>query len=252
MPPKPISLNILLLAAGKGLRFQASCSDKPQKSAIKQLVSIQGIPMINHSISQLRPLITQYNNTNKIYVALGANHQEIRSVLPTDITTLLSESFSLGMGHTLAESIDHIATESSHVLIALADQVLINTEHYQQLINKSLHEPEKIIATLSANKMMVPAIFPKKHFPELMKLTGDKGASALLKNYSNQVLTYPLENAKYDIDTMADLERVSLLLNLEDTMHTKTNLNSNLKNELNNNHNKTVKTWSMYDQNNLK
>jgi len=209
-------LNILLLAAGKGLRFQQSCAQANQPDKIKQLATIQGIPMINHSINQLRPLKAEHNLSNNIYVVLGENHQQIHAVLPDDVTPFLSKSYSEGMGHTIAESVARLTDESSHILIALVDQVLISTEHYQQMINKSLAEPDKIIATSSANKLMAPAIFPKKYFSELMKLQGDKGAGALLKRYvkhePTQIITLPCSPAQLDVDTLADLEHICSLL----------------------------------------
>jgi molybdenum cofactor cytidylyltransferase len=214
-------LNIVLLAAGKGLRFQQSYTDAKKTIQIKQLANLNGMPMIRHSINQLRPLTSDNNisnsTSNNIYVALGANHQKISAELPEDVTPLLTKNFYLGMGHTITESVTRIADESSHILIALADQVLIDSHHYQQLINKSLAEPEKIIATLSDNKMMAPAIFPKMYFSELMKLQGDKGAGSLLKRKTNQVITHPCSAAEFDIDTLADLEQISQLIKLENS-----------------------------------
>jgi len=205
-------LNIVLLAAGKGLRFQQSCTDAKKTIQIKQLANLNGMPIIRHSINQLRPLTSENNIICNLYVALGANHQKISAELPEDVTPLLTKNFSLGMGHTIAESVTQIADKSSHILITLADQVAIETSHYQQLIDKSLVAPEKIIATFSENKMMAPAIFPKIYFTELAKLHGDKGAGALLKRNSNNVITHLCPKAEFDIDTWADLEHISLLM----------------------------------------
>jgi len=205
-------LNIVLLAAGKGLRFQQSCTDAKKAIQIKQLANLNGMPIIRHSINQLHPLASENSITCNLYVALGANHQKISAELPEDVTPLVTENSSLGMGHTIADSVTQIADKSSHILVCLADQVLIDTQHYQQLINKSLAEPDKIIATFSENKMMAPAIFPKMYFTELAKLHGDRGAGSLLKRNSNNVITHPCPKAEFDIDTWADLEHISLLI----------------------------------------
>jgi len=205
-------VNILLLAAGKARRFQQSCTDANQSRQIKQLADINGIPLLNHCLNQLRPLTTKYNIIDNIYAVLGENHQQILPILPEGIRPLVAKNCSLGIGHTIADSVTSTADNSSHILIALADQALINTRHYQQLIKQSLLEPSKIIATFSANRMMAPAIFPKRYFAELMKLQGDKGAAALLKCFAKQVTTIDCSTAKFDIDTLADLEQISLLI----------------------------------------
>jgi len=209
---KETRLNILLLAAGEGRRFQQSCRDAKQAVQIKQLANVNGMPLINHSIEQLSPLISQHNSCDSIYVALGGNCDKIQPVIANDTKVLHIENYALGMGHSIAESIKHITDESSHILIALVDQALVNNEHYHQLVEQSLAEPEKIIATLCADKTMAPAIFPKKYFTELMELQGDKGAGALLKRATKHVIALSCSAAKFDIDTLADLEHVSHLL----------------------------------------
>lgn len=209
---KKTQLTVVLLAAGKGQRFQQSCADKNQAIQIKQLANINDIPLINHSINQLRPLAKQNKIICNIYVVLGENQEKIKTVLPDDVNVLFAENYALGMGHTIADSVTSAAENSSHILIALADQALINTSHYHQLISNSLAEPEKIIATLSTEKLMAPAIFPKKYFTELMALQGDKGAGAMLKKNAIQVISVAYPSAKFDIDTLADLEHISQLI----------------------------------------
>jgi len=213
-----MQVNIILLAAGKGQRFQKSVANTMGASAIKQLAQLNGKALIVHCIEQLQPLLGQ-QQVGSLFVTLGANKNAIQAALPKGISVIASQHWVDGMGHSLAESVHSIKAQSSHVLIALADHALITSKHYQALLEASTEHPTKIIATLCDDKLMAPAIFPEKYFSPLTKLQGDKGAGKLLKQYSAQVQTVTCSAAKYDVDTSAELEQVSQLLkqkNLKD------------------------------------
>ncbi|PKI15836.1 nucleotidyltransferase family protein [Colwellia sp. 12G3] len=202
-----MQVNIILLGAGKGQRFQSSSPNQVGCGTIKQLAQINGKPLITHSVDKLQPLLTD-PSVNSLYVTLGANKNAIQAVLPQGVSVIASQHWSDGMGHTLAESVHSIKAQSSHVLIALADQALITTEHYQALLDASNEQPNKVIATLCDDQLMAPAIFPEKYFPLLVKLQGDKGAGKLLLQHAKKVDAIHCNQAKIDIDTLSDLERV--------------------------------------------
>ncbi|AAZ24365.1 nucleotidyltransferase family protein [Colwellia psychrerythraea] len=202
-----MQVNIILLAAGKGQRFQSSSPNKIGCATIKQLARINDKPLIVHSIDKLQPLLKNAYVHN-FFVTLGANKNAIQTVLPQDISVIASQHWAEGMGHTLAESVHSIKATSSHVLVALADQALITTEHYQELLSASKEQPNKIIATLCEGQLMAPAIFPEKYFPLLVKIQGDKGAGKLLLQHAKKADAITCEDAKIDIDTFSDLERV--------------------------------------------
>lgn len=202
-----MQVNIILLGAGKGQRFQSSSANKTGCSTIKQLAQLQGKPLIIHSIDKLQPLLKN-SYVDNLFVTLGANKNAIQATLPLGVSVIASQHWAEGMGHTLAESVHSIKATSTHVLVALADQALIATEHYQQLLSASKEQPNKIIATLCDEKLMSPAIFPEKYFPLLLKLEGDKGAGKLLLQHAKKADAITCKEAKIDIDTMSDLEKV--------------------------------------------
>ncbi len=212
-----MQVNIILLAAGKGLRFQKSAVNSVAVTTIKQLVQLNGKALIMHCIEQLQPLLAN-QQVSHLFVTLGANKNAIKAVLPKDISIIASQQWSEGMGHSLAESVHSIKAQSSHVFITLADQVLITKEHYQTLLDTSKKHPTKIIATLCNNQMMAPAIFPEKYFTELTKLQGDKGAGKLLKQHAAQVQSVACAAAKFDVDTFAELEQVSQILKQQQSL----------------------------------
>lgn len=189
---------LILLAAGQSKRF----------GGIKQLTDIHGQPMICHCLSQYRQGEKWVTGIDNGYVVLGANAELINKVLPNNVTRYVANSWQLGMGHTLAESMLIIASDTTHVLIALADQVALT----QNLIIKMLQElnryPQHIIAAKYAGIMGAPTIFPKQYFSQLSQLKGDKGAKTLLQQYSQQVIGLTMPEAALDVDTPDDLKLV--------------------------------------------
>ncbi|TPH16407.1 nucleotidyltransferase family protein [Litorilituus lipolyticus] len=188
-----MSVNILILAAGASNRFKGC----------KQLATIQGKTMLEHTITRLSSL------NKKIYVALGANKDSIMPHLNTSITTIACANWQLGMGHTIAQACEKINLEKSAILIALADQVLIPTSHYLALLQAQITYPNKIIVTTAGDKVMAPAIFPTQYVEQLKGLTGDKGAQKIIKNNLAQCHFVPCQKAQYDIDTQEDYQYLS-------------------------------------------
>jgi len=206
-----MQVNVILLAAGKGLRFQTSSANTMGCETIKQLAKLDEKPLILHCIEHLQPLL-KHVEISTLYVSLGANKNAIQAILPQYVSIIACQEWSQGMGKTLAESVQSIKSQSSHMLIALADQVLVNSGHYQALLEASKKQPSKIIATQCDGQLMAPAIFPEKYFSQLTKLQGDKGAGKLLKHYAAQVYFLPCPAAIFDVDTLANLEQVSQML----------------------------------------
>ncbi|SFB96533.1 nucleotidyltransferase family protein [Pseudoalteromonas denitrificans] len=184
-----MSFDVVILAAGKSTRF----------NGIKQLAEIEDTNMINFCINKFSQI-----DIDDIYVALGANSEKILPSLSLNCTPIMSENWHLGLGHTISDIIKKLSIKSNHLLLCLGDQVLIPQAHYQKLINESHTNRQKIIATLSQNKMMAPAIFPKSYFRELEKLFGDKGAGCLMRENAHNVICIECNHAKLDIDTQEE------------------------------------------------
>ena len=188
---------LILLAAGQSKRF----------GGIKQLADIHGLPMICHCLSQYRQDKEWLEGITNGYVVLGANAKLIAKVLPDNIDTYLVPSWVNGMGYGLAQAIQEVASDTSHVLIGLADQVALTQKILSQLIDKSKTHPLNIVAAKYAGGLGAPVIFPKKYFLELSQLTGDKGAKVLLQKNIRNVKPVDLPLGIVDIDTTQDLDQ---------------------------------------------
>lgn len=198
-----INLKVIILAAGKSERFEG----------IKLLAPIQGteksIPIIQHAFTQVSNALTTLKiDISNITIATGKYHQQMIKVLADQISIRHCPESELGLGNTIAQSVDKANNEDTtitHIMLTLADQVAMTSADYIELISKSLVMPDKIVCSSVDSKIMPPAIFPKAYFSQLLSLTGDKGAKRVLQSNKENLIKVLLPNAKIDIDTEFDL-----------------------------------------------
>ncbi len=181
----------LILAAGESTRFGGR----------KQLADINGKPMLEHAIDQLRPILN-----DDLYVVLGAFRDEILSVIGNRAKTIANDNWQSGMGSSIAAGIAGICAAGTYdgVLIALADQVGLTRNDYQKLLNA--FDGSHVIASRYKEMNGVPALFPAAYFPELSKLDGARGAQQVLNSSSHDISAIAMPNAAFDIDTQDDLK----------------------------------------------
>ena len=219
-----MQVSIILLAAGKGLRFKNSIPDQSNCTHIKQLALLQGEPLILRCLTKLHAVAVRNSKIiSSIFVTLGANYQAIRELMPVYTSLIQSPNYSLGLGHSLADTINVVAAQSSHVFIALADQPLINEAHYHALLAASSQQPNKIITSQCNGRLMAPAIFPQRFFSLLKQLQGDQGAGKLLKRFPEDIVAISCSNAMVDIDTVQDL------INIEEQLTNQAEQKNNLE-----------------------
>jgi len=208
MTSQRYKLSVLLLAAGKSQRFNGIkmlTALAPQKLAPQQK-SLTLIEHVLNNIEQALPLFS-IKHTN-IHIATGQYHQQIAALLAEKYSLLYCNQANLGLGHTIAQAVAYIVENkknTSHIMIALADQIALESNDYAQLIAQSITFPNAIICAKAQNHLMSPAIFPQAYFSELTQLTGDKGARSLLIKNKDQLQSVSLPTALIDIDTPQDL-----------------------------------------------
>jgi len=200
-------LKVIVLGAGKSERF----GDIKLLAKIK--LSDDALCLVEHVLQRISAALHVLKiNTANIHLTTGRYHQQISTRLGTEFPLIYCQDANLGLGHTIAESVEKMTTTTnsnksdvSHIMITLADQVALETNDYVRLIEKSLKSPAQLICAKAEQKMMPPAIFPCHYFPDLMVLKGDKGAKALLHKNKDKLQTVQMPNALIDIDTKQDL-----------------------------------------------
>lgn len=195
-----MSVIVLMLGAGQSKRFKSA----------KQLANINGKPLVVHCLEQFLINGKPITGIDEIHLVLGCYKQQIQALLPDSVKPLAVKNWQLGMGHSLAEAICQLGEKTTHVLIALADQVAINTDIVNRMLLTSSDHPSKIVAAKFKDSFLqdnigAPVIFPAEYFNQLKELSGDRGAKKVIQRNLENVMCLYIPEAALDIDTPEDL-----------------------------------------------
>jgi len=189
----------LILAAGASSRL-----GQP-----KQLVEFRGERLIDRAIR-----IAHEAEASPIFVVLGANYPVILTALEerealrpegAQVRVLINKGWQAGMSSSIAQgtaAAERVGAED--LLILTCDQPAVTPEHLLRLIETS--KREHVVASHYADRRGIPALFPDFAFHALQELSGDTGARDVLQE--GAVLTVPLSEGDFDVDTPADLIRL--------------------------------------------
>ena len=193
-----MTIGVIMLAGGCASRFGAD----------KRLTPLaDGRPLILAAIDKVRraglPLL----------VCLGSDDYDTEQLLAVEgVRCCRCRDSARGMGATLANGIATIQAAWSGVLVGLADMPLIRPETYL-LISNSLG-PGTIAAPSCNKKRGHPVGFDRSYFPELLALSGDRGARGILDANPGAVLDLEVDDpgVLIDVDVPADLRALDNLL----------------------------------------
>lgn len=194
----------ILLAAGASRRL-----GRP-----KQLLPIGGRTLIEHTIGRL-----QRTNAERVIIITGARSDAITSVVHRLYEPRLKcvenkhwasgQASSLALGLSTARDLQRQA----NVLVALCDQPLIESSHYQSLIdtvgNSSASQGVSVAATKYDSGGGVPACFSPDVLPELInRLQGEGAKHWIRRQSSSRVVEVECDQPLSDIDTEADYQAI--------------------------------------------
>jgi CTP:molybdopterin cytidylyltransferase MocA len=163
----------------------------------KQLIVIDGETLLERAVRPAREA-----GCEPVIVVLGAAYVEILANSSLgDAVPVINGEWTEGMASSIrlgVRTLGLVAKEAEGVLLMTCDQPVVTAQHLQLLTTR-----QEVKASRYAERNGVPAYFPKKCFGELMALTGDAGARALLA----QARSEELAHGELDIDTPDDLAR---------------------------------------------
>jgi molybdenum cofactor cytidylyltransferase len=179
----------LILAAGGATRFGGA----------KQLLEIDGETLIDRACKTALAA-----GCEPVLRVLGARADEIleRPELQ-GVTTLVHDYWQEGMGGSLAAGICRlleIEPECDAVFILLADQPLVSRGLLETML-PLLEEYFSMVICDYGGSSGPPAVFKWPHFPELMELTGDRGAKSLAARHPGAVAWHPFPGGACDVDS---------------------------------------------------
>lgn len=107
----------------------------------------------------------------------------------------LGQSYSVALGTTALAHCDGI-------LFLVADQPCLRQETVLHVIETWQAHPTDIVAVSCGERRGNPCLFPRRFFPDLLALTGDKGGGAVIRANPGALRTVPTTAEELtDVDT---------------------------------------------------
>jgi len=169
----------------------------------KQLVPFRGEPLVKRALAAVTiPEVTA------TAVVLGANGDLVASVLDDRAARIWNPSWKEGIASSIRMAVAWAEERrASALVIALADQPLIEPAHVTRLI-AALRGAALASASTHSGVIGVPAAFDARLFSALRALDGDRGAAGILRGRSD-VTMIPCPEAAIDIDTASDVDALA-------------------------------------------
>ena len=186
-----MKLGCVVLAAGQGRRFGDN----------KLLQLLGDRPVLGHVLSAL-----PRERFAKIVVV--ASSQGVEDLCNEQRFACLrypggpqSESIRRGIG--AMEGLDGC-------LFVMGDQPLCTGESIGNILDDFLAHPEAVVRLAWGETPCSPVLFPKRYFPNLLRLTGEQGGMSALRGVEADILLVQAkqEAELWDVDTREQLERM--------------------------------------------
>ena len=192
-----VKLGIILLAAGKSSRLGQS----------KQLVRLDGTSLVRRAAELLLAL-----DPDPCLVITGAESVAVSAELRgLPLKCESNPAWEDGMGASIACGARALPANLDGVMLYLCDQWRINRPDIFELYEAWRKDTSCIVASSWADITGPPVIFPARFIPRLATLSGDQGARVLMDEQPQHTRRVVIENARYDLDTVKDLDLLGRL-----------------------------------------
>ncbi len=184
----------LILAAGSSRRFG---SDKRRHR-------------LDHGQPMLITTVTRYATTfDAVSVVLREGDESLArelAGLAAPPRVVFAADAHLGMGHSLAAGVHHVAAGWHWLALALGDMPFVQTATLR-LLRRTFqeHGGERMVQPVFRGRPGHPVFFPGRYFPALEALSGDAGARTVLRANPGALARVPLDDPGVvrDLDTPA-------------------------------------------------
>ncbi len=194
------SIAAILLAAGSSRRMGAKN---------KLLLPYQGRPMIQHQVAAI-----QQTHQTDCTVVLGYDAEEVKSVLPSQIKTVLNEHHLTGMTSSIQAGIKAVEEGVKGYMICLSDMPFLMTKDYEEIVQFFLKNIEKysklIVQPVYQQRRGHPVIFSSYYREELLAHREPEGCREIVRKNKKEVRHLDMKNPNIlkDIDTPEDYKLV--------------------------------------------
>jgi len=172
----------------------------------KQLLRIGGITLVRRAVETALA-----SRCQGVYVVLGAAAEEVRrEVSGMNLQVVENPDWERGLAGSIRVGIEAVQAarpEFDAAILAPVDQPRIDPALLDRLIDVFEGGKWEIVACTYAGTVGAPALLSRRHFPELTRLSGDRGARSVLQAREAEVARVPFPEGATDLDTPRDYQR---------------------------------------------
>ncbi|MBI3444339.1 MAG: nucleotidyltransferase family protein [Magnetospirillum sp.] len=178
----------LILAAGRASRMGSD----------KRLARIGG-----HSMLELAMAAAMGAGLDPVVVVVSG--PEPLAPMPRGISVVINPEPSRGMASSLVTGVEALPDSVAGVAVLLADMPRVEARHLLLLLAQA--GPDRICVPVHQGRRGNPVVLGRTFFPDLLALTGDRGAKGILARHSQAVreVEMPDESVLMDVDTPEEL-----------------------------------------------
>jgi molybdenum cofactor cytidylyltransferase len=183
-PPVPA----IVLAAGASRRL-----GRP-----KQLVVVEGETLLRRTVRAALATCAP------VLVVVGARAREVEASLAgLPVRVVSNPGWEEGMASSIRAGVRALPQGTTAALFLVCDQLAVDRALVARVLAAGQDHPGAVVACAYGQGLGIPALFPARCFPQLLALTGDRGAKALLDVPG--VVAVPFPAGSEDVDSPEDL-----------------------------------------------
>ena len=184
-------LGVVLLAAGRSERFGEN----------KLLADFAGRPMVCYALeaaAELEAACRLAVCSCEAVAAIAQTH---------GFSVVQNDAPEAGQAHSIVLGVQE-AAELDAVLLLAGDMPLLTGESLRRLVQGFERSRRGMACLADETHRGNPAVFDRRYFPELLALSGDRGAKGILRAHEDDLMVVPCvrKNELADADTPQALE----------------------------------------------
>ncbi|MBN3763583.1 nucleotidyltransferase family protein [Burkholderia sp. Ac-20365] len=193
-----VTFSAVVLAAGLSSRMEGRH---------KLLLPVGGEPAVRRVVRALSAA-----QPNEIVVVTGFNGRAVIEALDgLDVRFQSNPRYREGQMTSVAAGVAALRAPCDVVMICLADQVLLETADYRELVDAYASMPRgSILVPMCEGARGNPVLFAASYAPEVVNGHVNPGCRKLIAEHGDEVFVYEATHDRFavDMDTPEDYERV--------------------------------------------
>ncbi len=147
------------------------------------------------------------SRVDEVIVVLGYRAEEMmRKLANRPVKIAINPIYHQGMSTSIVKGLSLVNNRAQAIMVALADQPLINSQTINRLVEESLGYDKGIVIPTYQAERGHPVIFASEYKEELLGLKGDIGGKQTIKQHPNETLEVIADSkaVTMDVNTIND------------------------------------------------